>query len=109
MLGPRPGNMSQNAPKLLHLWRHSQKIRNLQPKNFFSSAHKKTDRSIWAFEQLSSAIGSEAMALVRQPKTAGFRLKSRYEYIGRWLSKCQKTLLVYIHFLILFFLIKKFF
>jgi len=25
------------APKLLHLWRHSQKIWNPQPKNFFSS------------------------------------------------------------------------
>jgi len=32
------------------------------------------------------------MALVRQPKTAGFRLKSKYEYIVRRLSKfkCQK-------------------
>jgi len=28
------------------------------------------------------------MALVRQPKIAVFRLKSRYEYIVRWLSKC---------------------
>jgi len=28
------------------------------------------------------------MALVRQPKTAGFRPKSRYEYIVRQLSKC---------------------
>jgi len=26
------------APKVLHLWRQSQKIRNPQPKNFFSSA-----------------------------------------------------------------------
>jgi len=26
------------AQKLLHLWRHSQKICNPQPKNFFSSA-----------------------------------------------------------------------
>jgi len=26
------------AQKLLHLWRHSQKIHNPQPKNFFSSA-----------------------------------------------------------------------
>jgi len=29
------------------------------------------------------------MALVRQLKTAGFRPKSRYEYIARRLSKCQ--------------------
>jgi len=26
------------APKLLHLWPHSQKIHNRQPKKFFSSA-----------------------------------------------------------------------
>ena len=31
----RPGNMSQNGQKLLHLWHHSQKIRNPQPKKFF--------------------------------------------------------------------------
>jgi len=36
------------------------------------------------------------MALVRQPKTAVFRPKCRYEYIGRRLSKCevQKFLLI---------------
>jgi len=28
------------------------------------------------------------MELVKQPKTAGFRPKSRYEYIVRRLSKC---------------------
>jgi len=44
-----------------------------QPKNFFSSADWKTGWSVWAIEQLSSAIGGEAMALVKQPKTAGFR------------------------------------
>ena len=36
---------------------------------FFSSAIYKTGRSVWAAEQLSSAIGERARALVRQPKT----------------------------------------
>jgi len=36
-----------------------------------------TSRSIWALEQLSSAIGEGAMALVKQPTTAGFRLISK--------------------------------
>jgi len=39
-------------------------------------------------EQLYSAIGEKAMELVKQPKTAGFRPKSRYEYIVCWFSKC---------------------
>jgi len=37
----------------------------------------------------SSAIGREAMALVRQPKTAGFRPKSSYDIFVCRLSKCQ--------------------
>jgi len=40
-----------------------------------------TDRSVWALEQLSSAIGRGAMALVRQLTTAGSRQISKYEYI----------------------------
>jgi len=36
------------------------KIRNPQPKSF-SSADEKTGRSVWALEQLSSAIGGEAI------------------------------------------------
>jgi len=32
------GTWAKTAQKLLHLWRQSQKIRNPQPKNFFSSA-----------------------------------------------------------------------
>jgi len=31
----RPGNMSQNGPKLVHLRPHSQKIHTPQPKIFF--------------------------------------------------------------------------
>jgi len=57
--------------------------KNPQPliKKFFSSADEKTGRSVWVLEQLSSATGGGAMALVRQPKTAGFRPKSRYNTI----------------------------
>ena len=68
--------------------------KNPQPptKNYFSSADKKICWSVWVIEQLSSAIGGGAMVLVRQPKTAGFRLKSRYDiFLGR-LSKCYKVL-----------------
>jgi len=43
---------------------------HLPTKKFFSSAILKTGRSVWAFEQLSSAISGGSMALVRQPKTA---------------------------------------
>jgi len=57
-------------------------------KNFFSSAIYLAGRFIWALEQLSSAIGGEARALVRQPKTDVFRPKSKYEYIVDRLSKC---------------------
>jgi len=36
-------------------------------------------------------FGAEnAMLLVRQPKTAGFRPNSRYEYIIHWLSRCYE-------------------
>jgi len=67
--------MSQNDPKTTLLMTSFTK--NLQPPT------KK-----FAIEQLSSAIGGGAMALVKQLKTAVFRPKSRYEYIVRWLSKC---------------------
>jgi len=41
------------------------------------------------FEPLNSSLAqsTETMALVRQPKTAGFRPKSRYEYIVHRFSK----------------------
>jgi len=70
--------------KLLHLWRHSQKICIPQAKKFFSSAIYQTGRSIWAVEQPFSAIGRGARVLVRQPKTAAFRPKSKYEYTVGW-------------------------
>jgi len=40
------------------------------------------------FEQLSSAINGGAMAMLRQPKTFGFRPISRKDYIIHWLSRC---------------------
>jgi len=60
------------TPKLLHLWSQSQTIRTPQPQIFFSSAIYWTGQSVWALEQLSSAIRGGARALVRQPKTAVF-------------------------------------
>jgi len=40
-------------PKLLHLWHHSQKIRNPQPKNFF---RMQTRRLADSFEPLNSFL-----------------------------------------------------
>ena len=57
-------------------------------KKMFSSADWKTGWSVWALEKLSSTIGGRAMALVRQPKTAGFRPKSRGNIFVDRLSKC---------------------
>jgi len=34
------------------------------------------------------------MALIRQPKTAGFRPISRYDIFVNWLSKCFKALFI---------------
>jgi len=34
-LGSGPGEVGQGGLKVLHLWCHSQKIRNPQPKKFF--------------------------------------------------------------------------
>jgi len=45
-----------------------------------------------SFAGLNSSLAQSAegaMALVRQPKTDGFRLISRYEYIVHQLSRCQ--------------------
>ena len=43
---PGPGKVGQGGLKVLHLRRHLQKIRNPQPKNFYSSADLKTCRVI---------------------------------------------------------------
>jgi len=71
--------------KLLHLRYHSEKIRNPIPKKF----RRLADPSVWALEQLFSAIGRGAMALVRQLKAAGFRLKSRYDIFVEWPSSVK--------------------
>jgi len=57
--------------------------KDLQPptKKFSSSADLKTPDAFEHLTQLSSAIGRGAMALVRQPKTAGFWLKSRFDIV----------------------------
>ena len=47
-------------------------------KNFFSSAIYQTGRSVWALEQLPSAIGGGAKALVRQPKTLSSCHEAKY-------------------------------
>jgi len=64
--------------------------KNPQPptKTIFAITDKMIGRSIWALEQLSSAISGGSMALVRQPTTGGFIPISKYEYIVPWLSKC---------------------
>jgi len=64
--------------------------KNPQPptKNFFFECRREDSWCIWALEQLSSAIGGGAMVLVRQPKTAGFWLKSSYDIFVDQSSKC---------------------
>jgi len=60
--------MSQNDPKTTSLM--TSVTNNPHPRiPPFSSAFYETGRSIWALEQLSSAIGRGARALVRQLKT----------------------------------------
>jgi len=56
--------MSQNDPKTTSLMTSVTNIQHPQPKSFFSSAIYQTGRSVWALEQLSSAIGGWARALV---------------------------------------------
>ena len=70
--------MSQNDPKTTSLMMSPTKKFAIPNQRFFSSAR---------FEQLSSAIGGGAMALVRQLKNAGFRPKSRYNTFVDRLSK----------------------
>ena len=73
---PGPGKVGQDGLKVFHLWRHSQKTRTPQAKNFFDS-----NLLDWPIrlsrEQLSSAIGRGARALVRQPKIAVFFGRNR--------------------------------
>jgi len=79
--------MSQNGPKTTSLMMSL--IKNPQPstKKLFKCGLEDWPIRL-SLEQFSSTIGRGARLLVRQPKTAGFRLKSTYEYIVRWLSNC---------------------
>jgi len=45
----RPGELGQSGLKVLHLWRHSQKLPKPQPKNIFFIANYKTCRVFWVF------------------------------------------------------------
>jgi len=56
--------MSQNDPKTTSLTTSVTKNQHPPTKKFFSSAIYETGRSVWALEQLSSAIGGGARALV---------------------------------------------
>ena len=67
------------------------KILHPQQKKYFSSAIYQTGRSIWALEQLSSAIGGGARALVRQPKTAVFQAKIKVRIYRRPALKVLMT------------------
>jgi len=80
--------MSQNGPKTTSFMTSLKKTPQALTKIFFSNADKKPGRSVWALEQLSSAISRGDLALVRQPTTASFRPISNYEYIIPRLSKC---------------------
>jgi len=64
--------MSQNDPKTTLFMTSLTKKSTPPTSNLFSSAIYLTGPSVWALEQLSSAIGGGAMALVRQPKTSVF-------------------------------------
>jgi len=59
-LGPGPGEVGQGGLKALHLWRHSQKICNPQPKNLF---RVQTRRLGTSFEPLNSSLPLSAPEL----------------------------------------------
>jgi len=56
----------------------------LKTKKNVSLQTRRLAKSFDGLEQLSNAIGEGAMQLVKQLKTAGFRLISKYEYIVPW-------------------------
>jgi len=70
-LSPQPGEVGQGGLKVLHLWRHSQKTRNPQPKIFFN-ADAKTCRIFWRFEQLSRTIVGGDIPTQKHVQAAGF-------------------------------------
>jgi len=52
---PEPGEVGHGGQTVLHLWHHSQKTRNPQPKKFIASANYKTCRIFWHFDQVHKA------------------------------------------------------
>jgi len=74
------------AQKLLHYDVTQKKSATPNKKKFFRVQTRRR-AEFWGFEQPSNAIGGGAMALARQPKTTGFRLKSRYDIFVERLSK----------------------
>jgi len=64
--------MSQNDPETTSLMTSVTKNPHPPTKNFFRVQSTSLRLSVWALEQLSSAIGGGAMVLLRQPKTAVF-------------------------------------
>jgi len=87
-LGPRRGKMSQNGPKTTSLTMSLTKNSQTPNQKFFFECRLVDPWCIRALEQRSSTIGGGAMALVRQSKTAGFRLKSGYDIFVDQPSKC---------------------
>jgi len=59
-LGPGPGKVGQGGLEVFHLRCHSQKIRNLKPKNFFSL---QTRRLAESFEGLNRSLALTALEL----------------------------------------------
>jgi len=83
--------MSQNGPKTTSLMTSLTKNLQLTIKKFCFWVQTKSRRLADLFEPLNSSlarIGGGAMALVRQPKTAGIRLISKYKCITPRLWKC---------------------
>jgi len=56
---PGPGKVGQGGLKVLHLWRHSQKIRNPQPKNFFRVQATRLAASFEPFTRSVALTGPE--------------------------------------------------
>ena len=82
--------MSQNGPQTTSHMMSLTKNQQPQPKILFRVQTKRLAESFEGlnFEQLLSAIGGGAMALVKQSKTAGFRPIFRYKHIVHQLSRC---------------------
>jgi len=59
---PGPGKVGQGGLKVLHLWRHSQKTRNPQAKNFF---RLQSTRLADPFEPLNSSLAQSEEQLGR--------------------------------------------